>query len=431
MRDKSALSQQILPAHTANAGFHKAQSTTVQTSVFGLPRYEWSLTLLGLCIFTFTIVTYRVNLGDVGVAIGVFGLFFTKNKIRLPFPVWLFAAFLLWAFLGSFASLYPEVAHNKLVDGLKLLVIIVVAINALRTAGQLRFYLIFLVGCFVLFPVRGALVNFFIGGYNVFGRALWNYIYANPNDLAALCLLALGVVMTIFMSTSFRNLVRFGAGIAAVLLLLVILMTQSRGAFLGLVVFLFILFICVMKKSVRIALGMFFVMLVVAVSVPDTVWDRLSAIKMLTSSSTLHEADGEGSAAQRFEILKVAWRIFSDHKVSGVGLGAYPLANASYAPHLGAKDTHNTYLNIAAEVGLPGLILWLALVGSVLLYSHRRQRRAESKEMVDQQRWIWWGFVAYLVAGIFGSFAALTFPYLVLSILWCSANILTHDSRAA
>jgi O-antigen ligase len=363
-------------------------------------------------------------LGDVGVAIGFFGLFFTKNKIRLPFPVWIFTAFLLWAFLGSFASSYPEIAHNKLVDGLKLLVIIVVTINALRTAGQLRFYLIFLLGCFILFPVRGALVNFFIGGYNVFGRALWNYIYANPNDLAALCLLALGVAIAIIMSTSSRNLVRFGSGIAAFLLLLVILMTQSRGAFLGLVVFLFTLFICAMKRSVRIAIGMVVVMLVLAVSVQDSIWDRLSAIKMLTSSSTLHEADDEGSAAQRFEILKVGWIIFSDHKVFGVGLGAYPLSNASYAPHLGAKDTHNTYLNIAAEVGLPGLIIWLALVGSILLYAHRRQRQAYFKEMADQQRWIWWGFVAYLVAGIFGSFAALTFPYLVLAMLWCSGNIL-------
>lgn len=424
MRDKPTLNQQIQPPHTAPTNLHTTQSAIVETTIHGLPRFEWSLTLFGFCIFTFTIVTYWINIADVGIVIGVFGLFITKMKLRFPFPVWLYTAFILWTFIASFASQHTEISHDRIIDLLKLLVIMVVAINALHTAGQLRFYLIFLIVCFILFPVRGALVNFFIGGYTVFGRALWNYIYANPNDLAALCLVALGIAVGVRISTSHRNLVRFGAGIAAVLLLLVILLTQSRGAFLGLVVFLTALFIHSMKRSLRMAIGLAFVVLIVAVYVPDSAWKRFSGLKMLASSSTLHEADWESSAAQRFEIQKVAWNIFVDHKIFGVGLGAYKLANASYAPHLGARDTHNTYLNLAAEVGLPGLILWIAMVVSVMLYAYRQQHRTDNNELANQQRWIWWGFVAYLVAGIFGSFAAITFPYLILVILWCSGNLL-------
>ena len=425
MHGKSTLKPEMVTAHIADSGLNSSQPSAAETSVFGLPRFDWSLTLIGLYVFTFVIVTYKVNIAGVGIVIGLIGLFFGSDRVRLPFPVWFFAAFLFWAFLSSFASPYPDIAQERLIDGLKLLLILIVAINALRTQGQLRFYLIFLVGCFILFPVRGALVNYYIAGYNVFGRAIWNYIYANPNDLAALCLLALGLALAIRMSTPSRNLVRLGAVIAIALLLWVILLTQSRGAFLGLSVLMSLLFIHSLKKSLRTAIALAVLVLVVAVYVPDSVWDRLSGIRMLASTSTLHEADWEGSAAQRFEIQKVAWNIFTDHKLFGVGFGAYHSAHESYAPEMGARSAHNTYLALAAEVGLPGVMLWCALVGSVLLYAYRRQRRVENKELADQQRWIWWGFVAFLVAGFFASYAALTFPYLMLAVLWSSGNLLS------
>lgn len=429
MHVKLTASQQI-PSVNTTKSLHTIQATAVQTTFFGLPRFEWTLTLLGFCIYTFTIITYKVNIADVGAVIGLLGIFFTKSKFRVPFPVWYFAGFLLWALLASFASPFPEIARDRLADGFKLLLIMVVAVNALRTAGQLRFYLIFLLVCFIMYPVRGAMVNYMFG-YDVFGRALWNYIYGNPNDLAALCLLALGIAVAIRMSTPSRNLVRFSAGIAAILLLLLILMTQSRGAFLGLFVFLSALFIHTIKKNMWIATCMTAVIIIIAINIPHSFLERILGIKMLFSTSTLYQLDDHGSAASRFEIIQVAWKIFVDHKFFGVGYGAYKSVNSSYAPHLGAMDTHNTYLNLATELGLPGLILWLALVGSVMLYAHRSQRWAGNKELAVQQRWIWWGFVAYLVAGVFGSYASLSFPYLTLAMLWCSGNLLHSTAMLA
>jgi O-antigen ligase len=126
----------------------------------------------------------------------------------------------------------------------------------------------------------------------------------------------------------------------------------------------------------------------------------------------------------------VGWQIFRDNPVFGVGLGTYKLANAMYAPKIGRKDTHNTYLNLAAETGLPGLVLWCTLVGSVLRYAYRSRRHADEGMLATQQHWIERAFVGYLVAGIFGSFAALTFPYLMLVVLWCSATLLLDTERS-
>jgi O-antigen ligase len=300
-----------------------------------------------------------------------------------------------------------------------------IVVNALQTEGQLGFYLLFFVGCFVLFPVRGTLV----GGDDVQGRAVWNYIYSNPNDLATLCLIALGVALGLLFSKSSRALVRLGGGISAILLLVVILLTQSRGAFIGLVAGMGPAFIWSgLKRPVRLLLSVGILALVISLVIPASVWERLSGIEKLTSEATIAQADPEGSAEQRFEIQKVALQIVVDNPVFGVGLGAYPLANARYAPELGRKDAHNTYLNLAAELGLPGLVLWCALVLSVLRYAYRSRRLAAPGELATQQAWIERALWAYLVASMFGSYAKLTFPYLLLAVLWCSATLLASPS---
>ncbi len=154
----------------------------------------------------------------------------------------------------------------------------------------------------------------------------------------------------------------------------------------------------------------------------------MSGIEKLTSTSTIADADAEGSAAERFEIQKVGWQIFVDHPVFGIGLGAYPLANAMYAPNIGKKDTHNTYLNLAAEVGLPGLILWLACFGSVIRFAYRSRKLAPPGVLATQQGWIERALLAYLVASTVGSYSKLTFPYLMLTVLWCSATLLAPSS---
>jgi len=127
----------------------------------------------------------------------------------------------------------------------------------------------------------------------------------------------------------------------------------------------------------------------------------------------------------------VAWRIFTDNPVFGVGLGVYPKANASYAPNLGARDTHNTYLNLAAEVGLPGLLLWLACFGTVLRYAYRRRRLAAPGVLATQQVWIERSLLGYFVAAIFGTYSTLSFPYLMLAVLWSSAAMLEPMSPQA
>src|SRR6202030_3237963 len=120
------------------------------------------------------------------------------------------------------------------------------------------------------------------------------------------------------------------------------------------------------------------------------------------------EQFASASARQRFDILKTGLHIAASHPVLGVGIGCYNEANARYAPELGERDAHNTYVRLAAEMGLPGLLLWLALVGSVLTQVRRRRARLEADDRTIQVLWIERAVIGFLVAGFFGSYAGLT-----------------------
>ena len=393
--------------------------TAESASPLGVP-----VGLFGLCLFTFGIVTYYfLPAAKIGAGIGLAGLLLQLGSVRISSPVWCYALFILWAFLASFTSQYQAIAIDEILEHLKMLTVVLILVNSVRTRRHLRFYLLFFLGCFMLFPVRGTI----IGGDDVAGRAVWNYIYSNPNDLAALSLLTLGIALGFAFSRQTHALVRLGAGASAVLLLAVMLKTQSRGAFIGLVVGMGPALVWhAIKRPFRLLIVITSAALIIGPQIPPRVWERLAGIGKLTSESTIADADAEGSAAQRYAIQQVALQIFRADPVFGVGLGAYPFENDRYAPDLGMKDPHSTYLSLLTEVGAPGCLLWGALVWSAARFAYR-MRKASADPLGAQQAWLEHALWAYLVAALFGSFAGVTFLYLILGLLWCSGSLLRRS----
>lgn len=398
-------------------------SATTRTQLFGVPWPEWSLSLVGLVIFATSIITYYWPLATTGLIVAAVGLPFERRRIRIPGFLWLYLAVLAYAAMGLATSINAPKSADQLIEHLKLAAIILILVNTITTRRRLIFFVYLFVGCFLLFPLRGAFFNYFIYGENLFGRAIWNHIYSNPNDLGALSLLALGATLSIVTAPMSHRFMRFALVTGAMLLLALIFMTKSRGVMLGLVVGMGPTALrFAMSKPKRLIYALVGLAVVVAF-VPSTTWDRFSKMGELTSTDTLTTADPEGSAAERWEIQKTAWAIFKDHSVTGVGLGNYPTANKIYRRDLGARDTHNTYLNLAAELGLPGLILWLWLVISVLRGSKRGRTVERVAAIGLNYVWMERAFVGFLIAGLVGTYWGLTAPYLYAAMLWCSSNV--------
>ncbi|MFQ5678525.1 MAG: hypothetical protein ACE5HP_03615, partial [Gemmatimonadota bacterium] len=154
---------------------------------------SWSPSYVAFLVYIFVIVTYRYPVGQVAMAVALVGLLLEPGRFRMPpFLVWL-AAFIFWAGVGYGQTTYPAIVRENLDAFVRLWLLALVAVNVLKTGPRIRFFLIFFLVLFVTHPVRGALFNNFLYGHNVAGRLVWRGVFMNPNDLAALTLLPLGI----------------------------------------------------------------------------------------------------------------------------------------------------------------------------------------------------------------------------------------------
>jgi len=392
---------------------------------------EWSLSLIGVLFYIAAAVTYRLPVATPAMVLAVVGLLF-ERRITVPLFIGLFALFLGWAAFGYTASIDQGTTMDQTIVLSKILLISFVIANVSRTGWRMRIFMIFFLACFAAYPARGTIINYFVIRYTVFGRALWNYIYSNPNDLAALTFFPLSIAAAVAL-TEPKGWIKRAAVIGTAVLPLMILVTQSRGALIGLVASGLIFFMVHSKgRRLKSFLAAGAVAIVLLPFVPSSAWKRFGAMSNLTSTSAdaLNAADPEGSAEARYNIWRVAGTIIKENPVTGVGLGVYPRAHAMYSPRVGVpvtaigfRDTHSTYLNVAAETGIPGLALFLLTVGVVAISCERTRRRARGTPRAEQLLALELGLLGFLLAGIFGSFAKLSFLYIQLAVMWAVADI--------
>lgn len=404
-----------------------------------LKDVRWTGTVAGFLLYLLVITSYRLPLGSFAIGVALFALAMQPGAIRFPPYLGWLTAFGIWAFVAAMQTGYPDLVQPQLVDLLKLCLIVLVAANSMRTKAQMRLFMVFFLGCFALWPLRGAMFNFFLYQSDMDGRAIWNQLYGNPNDLGAIALLQLSMAVMLLESER-RGWVRNCAILGVILIPMLILMTQSRGVFLGLLIFIAIT-LAGQRRRLRLLFRVAVIAVLLATVVPSGVWDRFGTLRHATSTTTLDEVDGaEGSARQRYEIWRVAWKISLDHPLTGVGLGAYKPNHEQYAlqPEFnptaqGGRDTHSLYLNVLAETGYPGFILYLGMLLTVLITAERTRRRCRGvlDSAARQILVLEAGLVAFLAAATFGSLPYLPHFLLHLVLLYGISTVYGRQLNAA
>jgi probable O-glycosylation ligase (exosortase A-associated) len=392
----------------------------------------WSISFVAFLLYVVNITTYRIGYGEQIMIVALAGLLF-EQRLRAPTVVVLLGLLVGWAQLGLLHTRWPDVVAGSTGDLLKVGLIALVAACTLSTLARIRLFMLVFIASYALYPARGAIFNYFLGGYTIQGRALWNYIYANPNDLAGLTLLQLSIAGALYVSEP-PGWLRRGALAAMVVLPVLVLLTQSRGGFLGLLLFGIFVFTAQRQKARLLGIGAL-VCIASLYFVPDSAWSRLDMVRTIGSggAEVLGELDDQGSAEQRFEIWRTAARIIGDNPVRGVGWGAYAQANGIYSPHLGVRDAHSTYLNVLSESGIVGFSLLFGMIAATLARSRRArlQIRQLKPNAAQQLRMLEIGLFAFLAASFFGSYGKLTFLYLHLILIWMLAEMLTAAPKVS
>ncbi len=401
---------------------------------------EWSMLYVSFVAYVFIIITYKLPIGTEAMIAALIGLMIVKHKVRTPQFVVLLGFFVVWSGLGFLQTASQDLVETAISGRAKIVLISLVAVNALRTGPQIRFFQLMYVSAFMLFPARASLLGWFKGegvGRQA-GRAIGPFIYSNSNDLAVLTILALGIAVALAVSEPKKSLSRLAAWASIGAMLILILMTQSRGAFVGIALATAPGFIHLARTKPR---SMLYIVLllgcVVAVS-PGGVWKRVGDMTKLFNSETIDDADKEGSAKIRFKVIKVATNLALSHPLFGVGLGGYAEAHKAAAEEqmdaFGKHDAHNTPLRVAAETGFPGLFIFLALIFSAWRFADTVRKSCEARhpKLTMQLYWLQRGLLAYLFAGLFDSQDQLPFGYFYLALIWALAeHIRTLDGQSA
>ena len=111
----------------------------------------------------------------------------------------------------------------------------------------------------------------------------------------------------------------------------------------------------------------------------------------------------EGSSRTRLEIWRGAIGIIRDYPLWGAGFETFNRLISRYTPQRLYIDAHNTYLLVAAEMGLPALGVFLIILLLILAHAASLARRSKDRLIQALGLGVAAGTSALLVSNLFGS----------------------------
>ncbi len=134
----------------------------------------------------------------------------------------------------------------------------------------------------------------------------------------------------------------------------VLLLTQSRGAWLGLLVACIIVFFLFLLKRKIYLIG-FLVLLLIFSFIVAPLLLEMDQVKLTTSQA-------EGTLFFRIQMWNVVMPVIHANPLVGIGLNEFRYHHEVKYKY---SHPHNKLLLLAVELGIPGLIAYLALLGCV------------------------------------------------------------------
>jgi O-antigen ligase len=179
-------------------------------------------------------------------------------------------------------------------------------------------------------------------------------LFGNPNDLALNMVAFLPLAVALMQDRGARPALRLVASIGAPAMAMAIIFSKSRGGTMGLIGMLLVL----LYQMRRIRPGVTFAVIVACLAtiplLPSSFTGRMSSIFD-------SEQDPTGSREARKELLREAAEAFQHHPLFGLGAGQF----VNYDPgsrQEAWRETHNTFLQVASELGLVGLLVFLTIL---------------------------------------------------------------------
>lgn len=286
-------------------------------------------------------------------------------------------SYLFIFFLAFLTAVNPDAAAQPVVDFAKWVVIYFLLINVLDDKKKLyAFVILFLLlnAKYALFAVRVWAAKGFYSdprGLNE-GAGIGTSFFRNPNDFGAAlnAVIGISIYMLLYDVKKAFNFfrMRWLHIVCVIILPLAVLASSSRGAAFALGVSAFAVLLKSRKKTAA------FTVLAIAVVVfikliPEDNMERFRSI------GTEYDSTGQ----TRMELWKAGIKMANENPFTGVGPNNYVYVNQYVYKNGLDLVQHNIYVQAASELGYPGLITFLMMVGWCFIYQRKVRRILKAK----------------------------------------------------
>ena len=343
-------------------------------------------------------------------ALVLFSIFNQSKKIFFAPQTWLMVAFFGVMCLSRLLNGLDVFGHKYMVFFYKIIFVHILIINLVDSKEKLKLFLwILIISSGVLSYVaryHDSEIPFYWSQKNAFGSALAGVI-AFP---------------FIFAMTEKKWILKGEAACYSILMLMAILGTNSRAAFLaaGIVLCLLLITNFSIKK-----LALCIVIVVAVLSRVSAVhWERYETIET--------DIEQTGTGGQRIAAWKAAIRMMTSKPILGVGSGEFPNNFNKYATmeeqeRVGGEigettlNTHNMVLQVGSENGFLGL----GLFALIIVFCFKDTKRVlilcrgdpEMEDIKQMTKATGIAFIGYFVAGQFGNFGYGLMFYTLASLI--------------
>lgn len=266
---------------------------------------------------------------------------------------------------------------------------------------------------------------------------LYNDHTAYGAALAMYLILAIGYLFYPGLKPGKRLLVLVIAGI----LVLAIVLSLSRAAWISFAAALVVLAIVFLKIKLRWVVLSFVTLLFIFITFQNEIIDLLEKNKQDSSTDlvehvqSISNISSDASNLERINRWQAAFRLFDERPILGWGPGTYQFV---YGPLQRSKEktiistnsgdkgnAHSEYIGPLSEMGLPGMLIVLFLVGTLIYTGINTYKRAKTKEVKVITMTTTLALISYYVHGLLNNF--LDTDKLSIPVWGCAAILVVMD----